>query len=193
MATQETRRTATRAAILNSAVSLFGEAGFEATTTEQIAVRAGVAKGSIYHHFKSKRDIFEAAFEAVSSNIVTAMIENALPSDDTIGTLVQSMRQFFNLCAEPVTSRILLQDGPAVLGFEGWRRLDALHFGGLVTAALSSAMDAGAIRQQPLGTLSQILLAGIQAAAIDCAAQADFERAASEYLVTFEAILRGLR
>jgi len=193
MAKQETRRAATRAAILNAAMSLFGKAGFEATTTDQIAAKAGVAKGSVYHHFKSKQEIFEAVFEAVSSKIVTAMIDDALPGDDTIGTLVKSMRQFFNLCAEPVTSQILLQDGPAVLGFEGWRRLDALHFGGLVTAALSSAMDAGAIRQQPLGTLSQILLAGIQAAAIDCAAQADFELAASEYLVTFEVILRGLR
>ena len=48
---------ATRAALLEVSVALFGERGFHATTVEQITNRAGVTKGAFYHHFESKEDV----------------------------------------------------------------------------------------------------------------------------------------
>jgi len=54
-------------------------------------------------------------------------------------------------------------------------------------------MEAGAIKPQPLKSLSRIMLGGIQAAAIDCAAQDDFDAAAKDYLSVFAEILDGLK
>ncbi|PCJ71108.1 MAG: TetR family transcriptional regulator [Rhodobiaceae bacterium] len=192
MATQEERRAASRTAIINAARHLFGEVGFEATKVDDIAERAGVAKGGVYHYFKNKHKIFEAVFDAVSADLVAAMIGDIQSDGDAIGMLIQSVQQFFDLCAEPHIGRILLQDGPAVLGHADWQRIDAQHFGGLVTTALSAAMEAEAIRKQPLESLSKVVLAGVQAAAIDCAARDDFDAAAKDYLKVFEEILRGL-
>ena len=193
MATQEERRTATRGAIINAAQELFGAPGFDATKIDDIAAKAGVAKGAVYHHFKNKNEIFEAVFEQVSSEVVAAMIRDVEPDAETLETLMYSMKRFFDLCAQAHVSRILLLDGPVVLGHADWQRLDAQHFGGLVTLALKEAMEAGAIRHQPLEPLSRVLLGGIQTAAIDCAAQKDFEKAAKSYLNVFEGILHALR
>lgn len=193
MATQEERRLATRTAIIETAQGLFGSAGFDVTTMDDIAKKAGVAKGAVYHHYKNKREVFEAVFEAVSADLVATMLSKVDGDDDAVGMLVQSAQLFFDLCAEPQVSRILLQEGPAVLGHADWHRLDARHFGGLVTAALGSAMEAGAIREQPLAPLSRVILSAIQAAAIDCASQDDFDSAAKDYLIVFRGLLEGLK
>ena len=192
MATQEKRRALTQAAVVEAAERLFGSKGFGNTTMEDIAVEAGVAKGAVYHHFKSKRDVFQAAFESVSARLARTVMSEVRQDGDIIETFISSTKTFFSLCANPATLRILLQDGPAVLGPQDWRRLDARHFGGLVTASLGMAMDAGAITRQPLEPLSNIILAAIQSAALSCADALDFQTAATLYLEALESIMAGL-
>ncbi|WP_330176248.1 TetR/AcrR family transcriptional regulator [Streptomyces sp. NBC_01498] len=53
------RRQATRRKLYEAAVTLIAEQGFSATTVDEIAERAGVAKGTVYYNFKSKTDLFE--------------------------------------------------------------------------------------------------------------------------------------
>lgn len=54
-----TRRQATRQKLYEAAVTLIAEKGFSATTVEEIAERAGVAKGTVYYNFASKTVLFE--------------------------------------------------------------------------------------------------------------------------------------
>ncbi|MEU5435809.1 TetR/AcrR family transcriptional regulator [Streptomyces sp. NPDC020719] len=54
-----TRRQATRQKLYEAAVTLIAEQGFSATTVDEIAERAGVAKGTVYYNFKSKTELFE--------------------------------------------------------------------------------------------------------------------------------------
>ncbi|MEV6315092.1 helix-turn-helix domain-containing protein [Streptomyces sp. NPDC051776] len=53
------RRRATRAKLYEAAVTLIAEKGFSATTVDEIADRAGVAKGTVYYNFASKTELFE--------------------------------------------------------------------------------------------------------------------------------------
>lgn len=55
-------REATRQRLLRAALELFTTRGFWATTTPEIAARAGVAEGTIYRHFSSKEDLLVAAY-----------------------------------------------------------------------------------------------------------------------------------
>ncbi len=192
MVTQEQRRQSTRAAILNASEQLFGTVGFDDTSIDDIALNAGIAKGAVYHHFKSKRDVFEAVFETVSAKLASDVASDVRPDPDLIKVLVSSTEDFFRHCADPVVMRIFLKDGPSVLGLEKWRHLDAHHFSGLVKSSLALAIEAGAIQRQPLEPLSVVILAAIQAAAIDCASQPDFEQASKDYLQTFRNLLAGL-
>lgn len=53
------RRADTRQRLYEAAVELIAEQGFSATTVDDIALRAKVAKGTVYYNFKSKNDLFE--------------------------------------------------------------------------------------------------------------------------------------
>src|ERR1700728_4001502 len=50
----------TRTRILDSALELFSEQGFDGTTLQQIADRLGFTKAAIYYHFRSKDDLLQA-------------------------------------------------------------------------------------------------------------------------------------
>ncbi|OEU88319.1 TetR family transcriptional regulator [Streptomyces abyssalis] len=52
-------RLATREKLFQAAVTLIAEQGFSATTVEEIAEHAGVAKGTVYYNFSSKSELFE--------------------------------------------------------------------------------------------------------------------------------------
>src|SRR5690349_7350247 len=54
------RREDTRQRLFEAAVALIAERGFSATTVDDIALRAGVAKGTVYYNFASKTELFEA-------------------------------------------------------------------------------------------------------------------------------------
>ncbi|WKX69846.1 TetR/AcrR family transcriptional regulator [Streptomyces sp. XD-27] len=59
MDSSSTRRQATRRKLFEAAVTLIAEKGFSATTVDEIADRAGVAKGTVYYNFASKTVLFE--------------------------------------------------------------------------------------------------------------------------------------
>src|SRR5438034_6908634 len=58
-----------RSAILNAAKRVFGEAGYHATTTRDIAAAAGVSEALLYHHFEGKRQLFEELIHAAAANL----------------------------------------------------------------------------------------------------------------------------
>jgi AcrR family transcriptional regulator len=49
--------------LYTAAISLIGEHGYAGTTVDEIVERAGVAKGTVYYHFKSKSELLEALLE----------------------------------------------------------------------------------------------------------------------------------
>ncbi|MGK5732877.1 TetR/AcrR family transcriptional regulator [Streptomyces sp. URMC 124] len=59
MDSSSTRRQNTRRKLFDAAVTLIAEQGFSSTTVDEIAERAGVAKGTVYYNFASKTDLFE--------------------------------------------------------------------------------------------------------------------------------------
>ena len=69
------RRVGTREAILASAVDLMAERGFTATSVEDIAEAAGVAKGSVYYNFEGKAQILEAAMSTGLERLEQAVLD----------------------------------------------------------------------------------------------------------------------
>ncbi|WP_410538906.1 TetR/AcrR family transcriptional regulator [Streptomyces sp. KL2] len=71
-----TRWNATRQRLYEAAVSLVAEQGFSATTVEEIAERAGVAKGTVYYNFSSKTGLLEALLRH-GAGLLSASLERA--------------------------------------------------------------------------------------------------------------------
>jgi len=193
MAKQAERRAATTEAILKAGRRLFGERGFAATTIDDIADAAQVAKGAVYHHFATKEAVFEAVFDSVSRDLV-ADIERATRSErDVLAAMVAGTQHYFAACAKGPTCQIILRDGPAVLGWERWREIDAQHFGGKIPRAIAAAMDAGLIARQPVEPLARLLLGAVTEAAVACAGRPDVLKAGNEYTRAFKSLLEALR
>lgn len=193
MAKQAERRAATTEAILTAAHRLFGTRGFAATTMDEIAENAGIAKGAVYHHFKTKEAVFEAVFDLVSRDLVVEIDSAARAEKDVLAAMVAGTQHYFAAAAKGPAGQIILRDGPAVLGWERWREIDARHFGGKLPRALSVAMEAGLIAKQPVEPLARLLLGAVTEAAVACAGRADIARAGAEYARAFKSLVEALR
>ena len=81
--------------ILDVADELFGKKGFDGTSTNDILERVGIARGTLYHHFKSKEEIMDALIERYSDRLLGAAQEVAadktIPLVDRIIRVVMSM------------------------------------------------------------------------------------------------------
>ena len=81
--------------ILDVADELFGKKGFDRTSTNDILEKVGIARGTLYHHFKSKEDIMDALIERYSDRPLGAAQEVAadktIPLVDRIIRVVMSM------------------------------------------------------------------------------------------------------
>ena len=193
MAKQAERRAATTEAILRAARQLFGTQGFAATTMDEIAEAAGIAKGAVYHHFKTKEAVFAAVFDLVSRDLVAEIDSAARAEKDVLAAMVAGTQHYFAATAKGPTGQIILRDGPAVLGWERWREIDAKHFGGKMPRALSVAMEAGLIAKQPVEPLARLLLGAVTEAAVACAGRGDIARAGAEYARAFKSLVEALR
>ncbi|MGA0599464.1 TetR/AcrR family transcriptional regulator [Caulobacter sp. KR2-114] len=193
MASQAERREKTRGAILAAAEAAFSGDGFAATTIDRIAAAAGVAKGAVYHHFASKEALFEAVFDQASRGLVRRVIGKSVGARDVLDGMVVGSREYFAACAEPALGRIILHDGPMVLGWERWRQIDAEHFGRMFPIALTQAMDQGLLARQPVEPLARLLVGAVTEAAVACASAEDPAAVGRQHAAALEAVIEGLR
>ena len=111
----------TRRALVDVAERLFTEHGYAATSLDAVVAGAEVTKGALYHHYSGKQALFEAVFEKVES-AGAAQVQSALTGDgDPWERAMAGLRAFLDVVRQPSYSRIVIQDGPSVLGHERFR------------------------------------------------------------------------
>src|SRR5947209_8684210 len=113
----------TRAALLQAARDLFGEHGYADTATDEVVVRAGVTKGALYHHFSGKEDLFRAVFEQVQLDVSDQAVAEFL-RPDSWEAVVRGCALWVDAHLDPSVRRIVLQDAPAVLGWDAVRDIE---------------------------------------------------------------------
>jgi AcrR family transcriptional regulator len=121
---QAERSAQTRAALVSAARELFADKGFAATSRDEIAARAGVTRGALYHHFDSKTAVAAAVVVELESELVARVVDAAREGEDVRAQLHRGCRAYMDACADPTVARILV-DAPAVLGVAACRALDA--------------------------------------------------------------------
>ncbi|HEY2214206.1 MAG TPA: TetR/AcrR family transcriptional regulator, partial [Acidimicrobiales bacterium] len=124
MPTQAERTEATRSRLVTTARHHFAEKGFAATSTEEILAEADVSRGAMYHHFEDKQALFRATFEAVEADLTARVREAAISSSNPVDQLRQGFAAYLDQCRNPEVQRIVLLDGPTVLGWDIWHAID---------------------------------------------------------------------
>lgn len=71
---EEIKLSEKQAKILEAAIEIFGEKGYAATSTNEIAKKAGVAEGTIFRHYKTKKDLLLAIVTPTLTKVVTPFL-----------------------------------------------------------------------------------------------------------------------
>jgi AcrR family transcriptional regulator len=189
--TQAERTEATRGRLITTARKLFAQQGFAATSTEQILEAAQVSRGALYHHFASKTDLFQATFEAVEEESTARVLESATAGGETdpIRILELGFDAFLDQCFNPEVQRIVMLDGPTVLGWDTWHELDERYAFGSLKAVLSVAAETGRIDEAAVDPLSHLLLGAIMQAGMVVARAEDPVRAKEAMAASFAQLL----
>jgi len=166
--TQGERTAQTRAALIAAARRLFGAEGFAEAGAERITREAGMTRGALYHQFASKADLFAAVLDQVEAEIaerVAAAVAGLDPADTT-GMLLAGADAWLDASSEPDLQRIVLLDGPSVLGWDRWREICLRHTVGLIAALIQDGIDRGSLPPQPVQALTHVLVGAVDEAAL---------------------------
>lgn len=189
--TNRERTETTRLALLDAARALFVGKGYGDTSTPEIAVAAGITRGALYHHFADKRDLFRQVLQR-ESQAVAADIEAAAPGQlSPREALLEGSKAYLNAMTAPGRTRLLLIDGPAVLGMEEIMALDDTTSAASLREGL---VRAGVGKDEvSLDALTPLLSAAFDRAALAIDAGADVEETRTAMLWLLERTLGPAR
>jgi AcrR family transcriptional regulator len=193
MTSQADRRLATIAAILAGARALFAERGFEATSIDDIALAAGVTKGAVYHHFPSKEAIFIEVLDAVHRDVANAPVSPEIYKIvDPIDIMAVGLLEYLKAVCEPQTKRILLVDGPVVIGWARWREIDNAYFGASARALMRRVLGPDS-SERAVDIAVHLVMGAVMEAALACAVAEDPAGTARDLTEALKRMVRGLR
>jgi AcrR family transcriptional regulator len=183
---------ATRERLLDTARELFGRDGYDATSIEAVLRQAGVARGSLYHHFENKPALFDAVLDEVIAEVAGKAARAAAQYDDPVESLRAGCAAWLRISLDPRVQQIALVDAPAVLGWSRWRELDEQYTLGGVRRSLQRLADSGRVPAAQVDALANMLLAAVGEAALLIVQAADPEATLADGLAAFDTLLDRL-
>jgi AcrR family transcriptional regulator len=187
----------TRKSLVAAARTLFAERGYAATGTEDIVAAARVTRGALYHHFRDKADLFRAVMGECAQEMAERLVEQETRRaeqhpGDAWQLLRTGFQSFLDACNDPDFQRIVLVEGPAVLGHTAWDTLVEQHGYLLLAEALTEAIQEGRIEELPVPPLTRMLASLISEASLYIARAEDHDRAREEAGAVLDRLLAGL-
>jgi AcrR family transcriptional regulator len=165
------RSHAMREALIETARRLFVERGYAETSTPDIVAAAHVTRGALYHHFADKADLFRAVLVTESRRVAEAIDTATANCEVAAGALETGTDAYLDAMTVEGRTRLLLVDGPSVLGPEVMNSIDRETAGGTIVVGLAAAL--GRPADAVMEVQGRLLSAAFERAALDIAAGAD--------------------
>lgn len=116
MSVRELKMAETRKKLIQVARRAFGEYGYAETSMDKLTAEAGLTRGALYHHFGDKKGLFAAVVDQIDSEMALSAQQHLEQPDDLWEGLMLEGRTYIQNAMNPEFQRIVLRDGPAVLG-----------------------------------------------------------------------------
>lgn len=116
MSVREQKMAETRKKLIEVARRAFAEYGYAATSMDKLTAEAGLTRGALYHHFGDKRGLFAAVVDQIDSQMAEYAQQHREQPDDLWEGLLLEGQTYIQNALNPEFQRIVLRDGPAVLG-----------------------------------------------------------------------------
>jgi AcrR family transcriptional regulator len=182
------RTKATRADLIAAARKLFTEKSYAETGTPEIVAAAGVTRGALYHHFADKQALFAAVVEQEAAAVAEEIEHASPPSLNARDGLIAGSDAYLAAMRAPGRTRLLLLDGPSVLGRAAMDAIDARHGNRSLREGLVAAMRAQTMARLPVEALTALLASAFDRAALAIEAGASAE----DYRAVLMALIDGL-
>ena len=185
----------TKRALVDVAEELFTEHGYAATSLDAIVAGARVTKGALYHHFSGKQALFEAVFERVEAEAARMIQKSFKGPRDPWEKALAGLRAFLDVVQEPRYRRIVIQEGPSVLGYERYREQEERSTFANVLEIVRGVLSAGpwALDEDMLQTFARIFFGAMSSAGESVSSAPDPVAAAARVETAIGFILAGFQ
>ena len=154
----------------------FIEKGYGETSTPEIVAAAGITRGALYHHFEDKRALFRAIVTDEALAVAEAIERHAPAELQPIDALLAGSSAYLDAMRVPGRTRLLLIEGPSVLGPAEMKKLDEDNAARTLRSGLEAAMSKrSAPSSASLAALADLLSAAFDRAALAIDAGEDVE------------------
>ncbi len=135
----------TRDRILNEALTLFADNGYDGTSVEEIAEKVGIKAPSLYNHFKGKEDILNALID-----MAEARYEEFFGSDRHFGKLPENKEEFIQTSLQKISFTIndpMIRKMRKFLVREQFRNEQLNGIQGMYTKIIEGMMNEGLFKK----------------------------------------------
>jgi len=133
----------TRALFLDLAEKEFHKYGYAKASTSRIVTASGMARGTLYYHFKDKQDLFLAVYELVMQQVSETLHYQIARIEDPWEKLLACCRFYFDLCSNPQTNKIFLTEAQTILPYADRQAVVSATIRPILSDVIRQALKAG--------------------------------------------------
>lgn len=181
----------TRAKLVRAARKAFAEKGYAASSMDDFTAEAGLTRGALYHNFGDKKGLLQAVIAELDAEILVRMAAARARAATPWQGLLDESIAYLEMALEPEIQRIMLLDGPAVLGDPSrWPNQSACLRATAQT--IERLIEAGTIRPVDAEAAARLLNGAALNAALWIAAADDPPAVLAKAVEAFRRLAEGL-
>ncbi|HEX8471653.1 MAG TPA: TetR/AcrR family transcriptional regulator [Brevundimonas sp.] len=181
----------TRASLIRAARHAFATKGYAAAAMDELTANAGLTRGALYHNFGDKKGLLQAVIDQIDAEMLARTRAASEHAETPWAAFVQEGIAYIEMSLEPEIQRIMLLDGPAVLGDPSrWPNQTACLR--TTTDAVQALIDAGTVKPVDAEAVARLVNGTALNAALWIAAADDPEAVMAKSVEAFRQLVSGL-
>lgn len=182
----------TRAKLVAAARDAFGRVGYANASMDDFTAGAGLTRGALYHHFGGKEGLFEAVIMQIDGEMTERLKGVSQRARDPWQGFVDECVAYIEMALEPEIQRIMLLDGPSVLGdpFNWPNQPSCIRS---LTASLQRLVEEGRADVADPEAMARLVSGASLHASLWIANSDDPEATSKRAVSAFKRLLEGLR
>jgi AcrR family transcriptional regulator len=180
-----------RAKLISAGRQAFAESGYADASMDELTARVGLTRGALYKNFGDKRGLLAAVVDQIDTEMAARAREIGASAADEWQAMLAEGAAYVEMALDPEVQRIVLMDGPAVLGDPSlWPSQDSCLQ--VTTKALERLMAKGIVKPLDAKATARLVSGAALNAALWVAASEDPQAALPKAVEAFRALAEGL-
>ncbi len=182
----------TRAKLIGAARKAFATRGYVAASMDEITASVGLTRGALYHNFGDKKGLLQAVVDQIDGEMASRAHATGSQKENIWDGLMAEGVAYIEMALNPEVQRIVLLDGPAVLGDPSqWPSQNSCLQATIV--AIHKLIEQGVIKPVDAEAAARLLNGAALNAALWIAASAEPKKVVGNAVEAFLMMANGFR